>query len=856
MQTTSLPNRKKQKNSSKIPLWFVILTIGAVVMFILAIIFAVPIILTPLRPEPTRSGVVIVPTKQPEEIVTLLPIGDGTPELTIEPAATASASTTGIPSLETPAASATSQLLVTLTRSPGSVIPLTLQPTTQTSYSSSWMGEYYSNTNLSGAPALYRDDAALSFEWGQASPAPNLPADAFSARWRRTISLNAGTYRFYASSDDGVRIWLDDRLIIDQWHDASNITYEAELLLAGGNHTLRVEYYENFGNARIRVWWEEVGQYPQWRADYFANNSLYGSPVLTRNDSEINFNWAQLDPAIGLPADDFSVRWTRTVNFSDGVFRFHALVDDGLRIFIDDVLVLNEWRESSLREVTADAQLANGPHRVRVEYFEKNGVARVHVWWEELTPLTYPDWKGEYWNNRQFTGSPILVRNDYKIDFNWERRAPDNRLPADDFSVRWSRSMTFEEGRYSFHTLADDGVRLYLDGTLLIDEWRDGPARETSRETNLSAGKHTLRVDYYEHNGDARIELWWKKVGPATFADWKGEYWANRYMSGKPTIIRNDQQIDFNWKQGSPNNDLPTDNFSARWSRQLDLQAGIHRLYVQADDGIRVLVDGKLVIDQWRDGNGEQTYQKDLALSLGRHQIVVEYYEHLGNAKVKFWRDRISDLPTPTVTPSPPSSATPTATTSPTSTSTPTVTPTTTSSPTATPTITQQPTETPTPTATSQVGADSHPIRINELLPVPGNIDWNEDGLVDVADTWIELFNSGDKTVDLDGWRLDISGAQDYTFRIPTKTALQPGKFLVIFPLKSDIGLSNGGSVRLMNKTGDLVERIIVPILPADSSYSRDANGIWHDDWIPSPGEPNTPWPPTPQRLPGQNPIE
>jgi hypothetical protein len=184
-----------------------------------------------------------------------------------------------------------------------------------------WRGEYFGNRDLGGDPVLVRDDAAINFNWGAAAPAMGLPADAFSVRWKRTLRFQEGTYRFYVQSDDGVRVWLDGELIINQWRDGSDVIDTAERTLSGAAHTLRVEYYENLGTARILFWWERLGAY-QWRGAFFSNADLAGAPTLMRDDTVIDFDWGHNAPAAGLPADGFSARWTRTVAFEDDYTTF------------------------------------------------------------------------------------------------------------------------------------------------------------------------------------------------------------------------------------------------------------------------------------------------------------------------------------------------------------------------------------------------------------------------------------------------------------------------------------------------------------------------------------------------------
>ncbi len=114
-----------------------------------------------------------------------------------------------------------------------------------------WRGEYYGNTDLQGAPLVVRNDTEINFNWGLGSPDPAVPADNFSARWTRTLDFASGTYRFSVQADDGVRVFVDNNLIIDQWHSATLQTYTADVNLTAGSHALRVEYYEGILNAYI-----------------------------------------------------------------------------------------------------------------------------------------------------------------------------------------------------------------------------------------------------------------------------------------------------------------------------------------------------------------------------------------------------------------------------------------------------------------------------------------------------------------------------------------------------------------------------------------------------------------------------
>lgn len=126
-------------------------------------------------------------------------------------------------------------------------------------------------------------------------------------------------------------------------------------------------------------------------------------------------------------------------------------------------------------------------------------------------PATFPDWKGEYFNDIYLAPPPLMVRNDPRIDFAWNLDSPDPRVPADNFSVRWTRSLNFAAGAYEFQARTSDGVRVYLDGKLVINEWHDTEGYPTyvGRFYDLGAGWHTVTVEYYERGGIAYATVWW-----------------------------------------------------------------------------------------------------------------------------------------------------------------------------------------------------------------------------------------------------------------------------------------------------------------------------------------------------------
>ncbi|HSJ59522.1 MAG TPA: PA14 domain-containing protein [Anaerolineae bacterium] len=399
---------------------------------------------------------------------------------------------------------------------PPTAVPPTAVPPTATpapAVITDWRGEYFDNMMLSGTP-LVRNDTRVSFDWGAGRPAAGIGADTFSARWTRRVEFGAGTYRFYVTVDDGARLWIDGQLVIDEWRDGGKRTVSVERTLSAGQHDVRLEMYENWGDARIDLSWEKVQTFTDYKGEYFANQGLSGSPALVRNDTGIDFNWGAGAPATSVPADGFSVRWTRKINYAAGLMRFFVEHDDGARLWIDGQLVIDQWRDGYGLH-TADVYLAAGQHDVRLEMYERSGGALARFWWAQQ-PLEIKNWKGEYFANVDMQGTPVLVRDDAAVDFNWGASAPAAGLPADGFSVRWTRHVEFEAGTYRFCVAADDGVRVEMnDKAPFINQWRDG-YNETCADVQIAAGKHKVRVEYYERTGGAAVEFGWQRLPSPT----------------------------------------------------------------------------------------------------------------------------------------------------------------------------------------------------------------------------------------------------------------------------------------------------------------------------------------------------
>lgn len=137
----------------------------------------------------------------------------------------------------------------------------TISFTTDTHAAPGLRGEYFGNIALDGTPSI-RTDANVDFTWGTASPGLGLAADFFSTRWSGSIEPRFNEeYTFYSVSDDGVRVWVDGNLVIDNWTLHSSTENSGKLTLqAGQKYNVQIEYFENQGQSVARFLWSSASE--------------------------------------------------------------------------------------------------------------------------------------------------------------------------------------------------------------------------------------------------------------------------------------------------------------------------------------------------------------------------------------------------------------------------------------------------------------------------------------------------------------------------------------------------------------------------------------------------------------------
>ena len=171
-----------------------------------------------------------------------------------------------------------------------------------------------------------------------------------------------------------------------------------------------------------------------------------------------------------------------------------------------------------------EVALGAGYHAVVLEFHKTTGIGYIYLSWQGITPPPGPQptpispqppvgsaWTGYYFAN-QYPGrsdnSPASIHRSTSTGVSV---SPGPGVPRDLWSARWISTQYFASpGTYQFYAQVDDGVRIYVDNNLVVNDWFDhsGVSKGT---VHLNAGPHTVKVEYYDFGREAMITVWWAK---------------------------------------------------------------------------------------------------------------------------------------------------------------------------------------------------------------------------------------------------------------------------------------------------------------------------------------------------------
>ena len=405
------------------------------------------------------------------------------------------------------------------------------------------------------------------------------PNDHFACEWTGKILVDdEGKYTFYTRSDDGSRLWINGKQIVDNWglHGAREKRGTVEL--KSGWHDFKATHFENAGGASMIVSWSGPDT-------NFRKTLLPGS-----HDGKIEQEKEG-------PNED---------KFTDG--------------FKAEYYFFNH--RTNHRGYKIDGKIA------------------------DITKAT----------------KTINFRNDHEF------KKEGKNFPNDHFACQWSGKIMIENtGKYYFYTRSDDGSRLWINNNKIVENWGLHGARERRGAVELKHGWHDFRALHFENGGGASMIVSYqgpdthnkKKLlegdhdgkieQPKPLESFEKGFQANYFFFNhgtgqggyktdgkKPDLTKTTNVINFRndhaFKRESKK--FPNDHFACEWTGKILIdETGKYNFFTSSDDGSRLWINGKQVVNNWG-LHGRRQRRGTVKLEAGWHDFKATHFENAGGASM------------------------------------------------------------------------------------------------------------------------------------------------------------------------------------------------------------------------------
>lgn len=223
---------------------------------------------------------------------------------------------------------------------------------------------YYDNQNFTGA-TVSRIDQTVNFDWGSGAPVAGIGANTFSLRWTGQVQAQVSeTYRFYAQSDDGVRLWVNGQLVVDNWTNHAVTENSGTIALAAGQrYDIKMEFFENGGLAVAKLLWSS----PSTAKAVIPRSQLYSSSP-TASAVKINFQPTSSPVPAGYLKDDGALFANRGNGYSYGWNAINVETRDRNAASSPDQRydTLIHLQKPSLPNAVWEIAVPNGTYSVRI----------------------------------------------------------------------------------------------------------------------------------------------------------------------------------------------------------------------------------------------------------------------------------------------------------------------------------------------------------------------------------------------------------------------------------------------------------------------------------------------------------
>ena len=345
-------------------------------------------------------------------------------------------------------------------------------------------GAYYDGVQDPGGNVTSGEvDPVINFNWNGSSPISGVGGSNWAAEWSGQIQAETtGAYTLTAVADDGVRVYINGQLVIDGYVYQGATAYSANLtFVAGQKYDIDIKFFQGGGAASLQLFWQSQGIPYQ----IVPKSQLYPGAAA---------------PSVSPASGGYPNAILATAS--------ESTPDASLTYTLD-----GSTPTASSTPYTGPITISS-PLSLKVRAFV-NGIGGAVTQRDYLiNPVigTGDGLWGSYFNGLQDpSGPPTASQVDPQINFNWSG-SPIAGVGASNFAGEWTGRIQAESsGPYTFTTNSDDGVRVYIDGNLVIDNYTYHAPTLNSGTINLVAGqKYNIDVKFFQGGGGAVLQLFWQ----------------------------------------------------------------------------------------------------------------------------------------------------------------------------------------------------------------------------------------------------------------------------------------------------------------------------------------------------------
>jgi len=517
--------------------------------------------------------------------------------------------------------------------------------------------------------------------------------DGFALVFTRVITVNtAGNYNFSTTSDDGSKLYIDDFVVVDNDGTHGSVTVTESVFLEPGEYAFRVEYFEATGGQNLVVAFAFEDQALQPIPVHGLLNLVANDPAFVGDSNLDHFDYAlyqgvfdllpdfsalspletgtsdQISVDVSSLDDNFALVFDKVVTINAaGLYSFSTDSDDGSKVFINDVELINNDGLHARVKVTNSIALEPGQYALRVEYFEKTGGQFLGVGFsfdggeEQAIPANGqlglpepndPDFVSE---NNPFSFNYALYQGAFTALPDFDSLTPvetgtssqintDVSTFDDNFALVFDKVITvIEAGIHNFSTTSDDGSKLYINDLTVVDnDGTHGLVTETG-SIFLEPGQYALRVEFFEATVGQSLEVNFafedeaeQEIPLNGVLDDGFGYFAYAgsfnqlpdFSALTPVAVGTSNEIT------TEVTDL-SENFGLLFVHSVEVRiAGLYTFNLLSDDGSRLYLDSELIVDNDGIHGSDELASNSVFLELGSYDLRVEYFNSVGPANL------------------------------------------------------------------------------------------------------------------------------------------------------------------------------------------------------------------------------